>query len=119
MSPERARRRRSRIKWGVIVFVTLLFITACGVITYFWVESNRTDALREAIIEGCEQSSLRKVAIEQQKEELQDPHDHRIRILFPNVSPKLAEEIIEEGNQEHLERIKKLSPGHCKDQYDK
>lgn len=75
--------------------------------------------LRDGLVENCRQNGnpLREVLIEEQRAAIENPHDPRIKKLFPDAPLALAERVIREGNREHRERIGKLQPVDCRAQY--
>jgi hypothetical protein len=75
--------------------------------------------LRQGLVENCQNNGnpLREVLIEEQEGAIEDPHDPRIHALLPNTPQSVINKIVAEGNKEHRERTKKLTPVNCTQQY--
>jgi len=71
--------------------------------------------LRDGLVESCEKNGnpLREVLREEQHAQITSPQDPRIQALFPNLPLAVIMPIVERGNAEHRQRLRKLHPVDC------
>lgn len=109
-----------KVSFAVIALSIVVASAGVGALgTTLFLRWQGESELRRALVENCEDNGnpLREVLIEEQVAAIQDPHDPRLRRLFPDAPLPLAEQIIREANRAHRERISLLAPVDCAAQY--
>lgn len=110
--------RRRTIGELVMPYLTVI-LTVILALTVWQTIENREFAheLRDAQIENCENSPVRKVLVEGLESELVSVNDPRIREAFPNVPKEVTDRLIREGNRRTRQRIGRLLAIDCEARY--
>lgn len=120
MTPERIRRRKSRIKWVVITLVCVLAAAGAGLGAYLYFHSLQAEELRNSLIINCEKNGnpLREGLKEEKEDELDETEHPKPKLLKAlHITRAQAIDLSQPKIRTLKKNIERYAPVDCKAQY--
>ncbi len=120
MTPERAKRRKSRIKWTVVGLIAVVALAGVALGAYLYFHSLQQEELRNSLIANCERNGnpLREVLQHRiQREIKQNSNQKLLEKILPDTDPTELEHLVRRTVKILKAEEEEVGPVNCTEQY--